>query len=81
MLLKRIKNGILPDNYENLLPGDQYQARLARMKNTDGQNHDVNNYWHHFGNFNWDDITCQWAQIAGDLRGLEYRKSTGSLSD
>jgi len=68
--MKRIKNGILPDNYENLLPGDQYQARLARMKNTDGQNHDVNNYWHHFGNFNWDDITCQWAQIAGDCVDL-----------
>ena len=22
------------------------------MKNTDGQNHDPHNYWHHFGNFN-----------------------------
>jgi hypothetical protein len=35
-------------------------------------NHDTNscNYWHHFGNFNWDDITCQWAQIAGDCVDL-----------
>ena len=60
----------LPDNYADLSAGEQYQARLARMKNTDGTNHDVHNYWHHFGNFNWDDITSQWAQIAGDCVDL-----------
>ena len=62
--------GKLPVNYDNLTPGEQYQARLALMKNTDGQNHDSDNHYHHFGNFNWDDITCQWAQIAGDCVDL-----------
>jgi glycosidase len=62
--------GILPDNYDEMTPGQQYQARLALMKNTDGQNHDKNNHFHHYGNFNWDDITSQWAQIAGDCVDL-----------
>ncbi len=62
--------GRLPDNYLDLAGGAQYSARLAQMKNTDGQNRDVNNYWHHFGNFNWDDDTRWWAQIAGDCVDL-----------
>jgi glycosidase len=68
--LKRAENSKLPNNYDDLTGGAQYQARLARMKNTDGVNHDTNNYWHHFGNFNWDDLTSQWAQIAGDCVDL-----------
>ena len=62
--------GVLPDNYANLPGGEQYGKRLAMMKNTDGQNHDKNNYWHHYGNFNWDDDTRWWAQIAGDCVDL-----------
>ncbi|MBQ9144025.1 MAG: alpha-amylase, partial [Paludibacteraceae bacterium] len=62
--------GKLPDNYLSLPGGEQYAARLAQMKNTDGQNHDKNNYWHHYGNFNWDDDTRWWAQIAGDCVDL-----------
>ena len=62
--------GRLPDNYANLAGGEQYSKRLAEMKNTDGQNHDKNNYWHHYGNFNWDDDTRWWAQIAGDCVDL-----------
>ena len=62
--------GRLPDNYPNLSGGEQYAARLAQMKNTDGVNHDVYNYWHHYGNFNWDDDTRWWAQIAGDCVDL-----------
>ena len=42
----------LGSDYPGLQPGYQYQRRLAMMKNTDGQNHDTHNYWHHFGNFN-----------------------------
>ena len=42
--------GRLPDNYTNLAGSEQYAKRLAQMKNTDGQNHDINNYWHHVGN-------------------------------
>ena len=63
-------NSELPDNYDSLTPAEQYQARLALMKNTDGVNHDVNNLYHHYGNFNWDDYTCQIAQIAGDCVDL-----------
>ena len=62
--------GKLPDNYLSMAGGNQYAARLAQMKNTDGQNHDKNNYWHHYGNFNWDDDTRWWAQIAGDCVDL-----------
>ena len=62
--------GKLPDNYLTMAGGNQYAARLAQMKNTDGQNHDKNNYWHHYGNFNWDDDTRWWAQIAGDCVDL-----------
>ena len=62
--------GRLPDNYRSLIPGEQYGARLREMKNTDGQNHDTKNLWHHFGNFNWDDQTRWWAQIAGDCVDL-----------
>ena len=62
--------GKLPTNYADLPAGQQYDARLKQMKNTDGQNHDIHNYWHHFGHFNWDDDTRWWAQIAGDCVDL-----------
>ena len=62
--------GKLPTNYNNLPAGQQYDARLKQMKNTDNQNHDTHNYWHHFGQFNWDDNTRWWAQIAGDCVDL-----------
>ena len=62
--------GKLPVNYSDLPAGQQYDARLKQMKNTDGQNHDSHNYWHHFGHFNWDDDTRWWAQIAGDCVDL-----------
>ena len=61
---------LLGSDYSTLKPGDQYQRRLAMMKNTDGKNHDTKNYWHHFGNFNWDDNSRWWAQIAGDCVDL-----------
>lgn len=62
--------GLLPDNYLSLPSGEQYNARLREMKNTDGTNHDTHNLWHHFGNFNWDNETRWWAQIAGDCVDL-----------
>ena len=62
--------GKLPDDYTDLIPGMQYDSRLALMKNTDKQNHDTHNYWHHFGQFNWDDNTRWYAQIAGDCVDL-----------
>ena len=68
--LKQLPNSGLPANYDSLIPDMQYKARLALMKNTDGVNHDVNNIYHHFGEFNWDNYTCQLAQIAGDCVDL-----------
>ena len=62
--------GKLPDNYSSLPDGQQYDSRLREMKNTDGVNHDTHNLWHHFGQFNWDDQTRWWAQIAGDCVDL-----------
>ena len=62
--------GKLPTNYNDLPAGQQYDNRLKQMKNTDNQNHDTHNYWHHFGQFNWDDNTRWWAQIAGDCVDL-----------
>lgn len=66
----------LGSDYPTLQPGFQYQRRLALMKNTDGQNHDPHNYWHHFGNFNWDLPNRWWAQIAGDCVDLNTENNT-----
>ena len=49
----------------------QYQKRLALMKNTQGTNEDVHNYWHHLAaNWNWDLPNRWWGQIAGDCVDL-----------
>lgn len=62
---------VLGSDYESLKPGDQYQRRLALMKNTDGKNHDTHNYWHHVANaWNWDEPSRWWGQIAGDCVDL-----------
>ncbi len=69
--LTKKDGGKLPDNYQDLSGSEQYAKRLAEMKNTDGQNHDVNNYWHHVGNeWNWDDYSRWYGQIAGDCVDL-----------
>ena len=60
--------------YYSLEPGKQYGMRLDYMKNHLKLNkkkpNDPDNLWHHFGEFNWDDYTCQLAQIAGDCVDL-----------
>ena len=53
-------------NYDNLSAAAQYQARLAILKNTDGQNHDVNNYYHHDQSLSYGSYTEQTGQMAGD---------------
>ncbi len=60
----------LPDNYFSLSSNNQYNARLALMKNTAGVNQDTHNYWHHYAHFNWDDPSRWWGQIAGDCVDL-----------
>lgn len=57
------------------LPNDgaktQYSERFKYLKNTDGQNHDSKNYWHHLSTaWNWDDPSRWWGQIAGDCVDL-----------
>ena len=58
------------DTYVALPGGQQYDMRLALMKNTDGVNHDYRNYYHHYGHGNWDTFSSQWMQIAGDCVDL-----------
>ena len=43
----------LGSDYLTILPKDQYHRRLTMMKNMDGQNRDIHNYWHHYGQFGW----------------------------
>lgn len=67
--------GLLPANYLSLPGGKQYAARLSKMKNSSDENgqkknYDSHNYYHHFANFNWDNATRWWAQIAGDCVDL-----------
>ena len=62
--------GVLPDDYASLPGSQQYSARLSQMKNTTGVNYDTHNYWHHYGNFNWDEPNRWFAQIAGDCVDL-----------
>ena len=64
------QGGKLPDNYNSLNGTAQYSARLSQMKNTTGTNYDTHNYWHHYGNFNWDEPNRWFAQIAGDCVDL-----------
>ena len=64
------QGGMLPDNYSDLLPADQYGTRLGLMKNTLFTNLDTHNYWHHKAWFDWDDPSRWWGQIAGDCVDL-----------
>ena len=60
----------LGSDYLTSVPYEQYQRRLGLLKNIRGKNEDVHNYWHHFGDFNWDFPNRWWAQIAGDCVDL-----------
>ena len=60
----------LGTDYLTSVAYEQYQRRLALMKNIRGKNQDTHNYWHHFGDFNWDFPNRWWAQIAGDCVDL-----------
>lgn len=56
-------------NYASLQPGYQYDARLDIMKNThkmSSTDHDLNNYYHHYADMDWESPTVQTGQIAGD---------------
>ena len=65
--LVKAPNSVLPADYDDLLPARQYDARIAAMKDEDK---DTDNIYHHQKSLNWDDYTCQTAQIAGDCVDL-----------
>ena len=69
------------EDYWKLSPATQHDKRLQLMKQTQGftdmvsydNTFDPNNYYHngYFGtNYNWDDYTCKFHQIAGDCVDL-----------
>lgn len=68
--IKKLANAPLPSNYDNLSSGQQYDARIATMKNTKNDGSDPNYIYHHYGNFSWETFGEQVAQIAGDCVDL-----------
>lgn len=75
--MKLHPNTGLPSNYNSLIPGLQYDARINLMKNINGKGGDPNNYWHHVGQaWDWDDPTRWWGQIAGDCVDLNTENPT-----
>lgn len=63
-------NTVLPSNY-SFDAKNAYDLRINNLKNEDGQNHDSRNSYHHVGNnWNWDEYSRWYAQIAGDCVDL-----------
>jgi glycosidase len=56
----------LPSNYDTMTPDQQYQARLALMKNAETNN----NIYHTEKSLSWESYTVQTGQIAGDCVDL-----------
>lgn len=68
--LKMHPDSPLPSNYFSLNGGQQYDARIAEMKNTKNDGSDPYYVYHHYGNFSWETFGEQVAQIAGDCVDL-----------
>lgn len=68
--LKMHPNSPLPGSYFNLPSGNQYDERIAVMKDTRNNGADPNDIYHHYGNFSWESFGEQVAQIAGDCVDL-----------
>ncbi len=67
--------GVLPANYDTLLPGAQFGARIDAMKNEAG---DPNFIYHHEKSLSWESYTVQTGQIAGDCVDLNTENPTVS---
>ncbi|MCM1066252.1 MAG: alpha-amylase family glycosyl hydrolase [Muribaculaceae bacterium] len=68
--MKLHPNTVLPADYD-LADPKAHDPRINALKNEDGINHDHHNYYHHVGNeWNWDDYSRWYAQIAGDCVDL-----------
>lgn len=59
--------GRLPANYDTLLPGYQYAARINAMKEDSA---DTQKIYHHEKTLSWESYTVQTGQIAGDCVDL-----------
>lgn len=59
--------GLLPANYADLTPSEQYQARIAAMKE---DFNDTQHIYHHEKSLSWEGYTVQTGQIAGDAVDL-----------
>lgn len=68
--VKKYPSAPLPSNYDSLSGSEQYNARIAAMKNTQNNGADPNYIYHHYGNFSWESFGEQVAQIAGDCVDL-----------
>lgn len=60
-------NNRLPENYDSLLPGLQYGARINAMKE---DSIDTEKIYHHEKSLSWESYTVQTGQIAGDCVDL-----------
>ena len=61
------KLGVLPLNYDSLLPSAQYSARIDAMKE---DANDTDNIYHHEKSLQWESYLEQTGQIAGDCVDL-----------
>ena len=68
--LKLTDNSPLPKNYNSLTAEQQYNERIATMKNTRNNGSDPNNIYHHHQDLSWESFSEQIAQIAGDCVDL-----------
>ena len=60
-------NGMLPGDYDSLLPGEQFQARIAAMRSPLDTEHHYHN--HNFKG-GWEQYEVQIGSIAGDCQDL-----------
>jgi len=66
-LVKIAPEGLLPANYDELLPAAQYGARINSMKE---DANDTEGIYHHEKSLQWEGYSVQTGQIAGDCVDL-----------
>ena len=68
--MKLTENSPLPANYNSMSGTQQYNERIAAMKNERNNGADPNNIYHHHKDLGWESFSEQIAQIAGDCVDL-----------
>ncbi|OHD40293.1 MAG: alpha-amylase, partial [Spirochaetes bacterium GWD1_27_9] len=66
-------NGVLPTDYDTMLPNAQYGARINAMKE---DTKDTNFIYHHYKSLDWNSYAVQMGQIAGDCVDLNTENPT-----